>query len=378
MKIVLKEIKPIELEFGGPARFTDPKIGLKEAGPFDMRFGPAQLKEVKLAIVGTKEMNQKAAFWIERCKGFIPTAMKNFHQYPDFEGFETIFRSTLNTNAIWTYEISDELLKKALAFGDENRFDAVLDLYNEGIVRMSNIENNKPNIILCTIPDSVFEACHHIERKLSPKEKETYKKIASVNKYTNQLSLFDNNEEESEEDLLYRDFRRALKSKAIISKIPIQIGTNRLFIDMKDNQDAATRAWHSSVALYYKAGGIPWRLKNTLLDTCFVGITFHHIKTNQRSVVKSCLAQAFSSDGEGFALRGGDIPYNPKMGRIVHLSEQQSYGLGLKIVEEYAYRTGVSPQRIVLHKTSFFNEDEEYGFRAAFSSIPVVELINLL
>lgn len=379
MSVRLVEIEPTQLEFGGPGNFTDPKVGLKEAGPFDLRFGAAQLREVRVGIVGTATMNQDALKWIERCTGAISSGMKNIAQYPDYDGFSTIFRSTMSTNALWNYALNEEHLTQALSFkNDTERFEAVLQLYSEGIKRIADIENNRPNIVICTIPDSVLGACHHVERKLSENEKKAFKKYVNLNRVTNQLSLFDQVIEETEEDLLYRDFRRALKAKAILARLPIQIGTNRLFVDGTDNQDAATRAWHFSVAVYYKAGGIPWRLKTETTDTCFVGITFHHVNTNQKSVIKSCLAQAFSSDGEGFALRGGDIPYQPGKNNHVHLSEQQSFELGLKVIEEYQYRTGISPKRIVLHKTSFFNSTEESGFRRAFSSTPVVELVNLL
>src|SRR5262249_54564714 len=41
-----------------------------------------------------------------------------------------------------------------------------------------------------------------------------------------------------------------------------------------DLQDDATLAWNFFTAMYYKAGGIPWRLvrDSSALDTCFVGI----------------------------------------------------------------------------------------------------------
>ena len=85
--------------------------------------------------------------------------------------------------------------------------------------------------------------------------------------------------EETEEDLLNRDFRRALKARTMKFKIPIQIGTSNLFEDQDTNQDAATRAWNMSVGLYYKGGGIPWRFKTDGPETCFVGISFHHLRT---------------------------------------------------------------------------------------------------
>lgn len=375
MDIQLIEIKPTELEFGGTAVFPDPKNGLTQAGPFDMRFGPAQLKDVRVGLVGIRSMIIKAVAWIERCQGMIPTTMKNVQQYPDFMGFEPTFRATLSTNSHWNHTISDEDLERALEIKDDTtRFETVLDLYVQAINKLMTLEISRPNVIICCLPESVIEACHHVEKKVSKEQKVNLKKMASSSR---QLSLFDEPIEDTEEDLLYRDFRRALKAKAILANVPIQIGRDRLFIDLPDNQDAATRAWHSSVALYYKAGGIPWRLRTDELETCFVGITFHHLKTNIRQVVKSCIAQGFSSDGEGFALRGGDVPYNPRFNKTVHLSQQQAYELGSLIIEEYAFRTGVPPQRIVLHKTSIFNEEEEKGFRSAFSSIPIVELINL-
>ena len=50
--------------------------------------------------------------------------------------------------------------------------------------------------------------------------------------------------------------------------------------------DPATRAWNFSVDLYYKAGGVPWRLPPTGPDTCFVGVSFHHFRTTKRAVAR--------------------------------------------------------------------------------------------
>jgi antirestriction protein ArdC len=47
-----------------------------------------------------------------------------------------------------------------------------------------------------------------------------------------------------------------------------------------------------------------WRARPRTEETCFVGVSFHHLRTTRRHIVYSSVAQAFSSDGEGFALRG--------------------------------------------------------------------------
>ena len=41
-------------------------------------------------------------------------------------------------------------------------------------------------------------------------------------------------------------------------------------------QDKATTAWNFHTALYYKAGGVPWRLarQSARLTTCYVGVSF--------------------------------------------------------------------------------------------------------
>jgi hypothetical protein len=133
-----------------------------------------------------------------------------------------------------------------------------------------------------------------------------------------------------------------------------------------------------SVALYYKSGGIPWRLKAEGPETCFVGVSFHHLRTTKRHLVHSSIAQAFSTEGDGFAIRGDSVPWNPEQGRNVHLTDEQSARLIRRVLEQYRERTGGDPLRVVLHKTSKFNDAEMAGFRSALRHIPVAEMVNLL
>ena len=55
------------------------------------------------------------------------------------------------------------------------------------------------------------------------------------------------------------------------------------------------------------------------------------------------------------------MPIEPGQGRNVHLSEQQAFKLARKLLAEYELRTGGSPLRVVLHKTSFFDAAEQAG-----------------
>lgn len=373
------EIHDPNLEFGGVGDFIDPKEGLKHGGPFDLRFGTARKENINLGFIGDEQSVEKAMVWLNRCQKVIPSQMPNLVQYPFFLGFKQTFRTDLKFNAKWNHIIDNKTIVDILSQKPVTvAFKNALDVYAEGMEKLSNLDGPKPDVIICCLSESIVDTCWSVTNE-KVKRVDT-KKIKSL---SNQLSLFSDTEstivvDEQPEDILTRDFRRALKAKAMKFGIPIQIGTDRLFVDGNKNQDASIRAWNSCIALYYKAGGIPWRIRRQTVDTCYVGISFHHLyTTHNRHLVRSCIAQAFSSDGEGFAIRGVNVPWTEEQGRNVHLTETQAYRLGERILEEYVYRTGSTPLRIVLHKSTQFNEQEKTGLYAALNNVPLVELVNL-
>src|SRR5215211_4117487 len=137
----------------------------------------------------------------------------------------------------------------------------------------------------CCIPKEVIDRCRTVQIRLGKSERAELKR-RERERLTGQASLFDlrgnpwtleTAADPAEEDLLRRDFRRALKAVAMRTSIPIQLVTPNLWDEGRRNQDPATRAWNLSVALFYKAGGIPWRVATAHDDTCFVGISFHHL-----------------------------------------------------------------------------------------------------
>lgn len=370
----LQEIPNPELEFGGPIETADPKIGLANAGPFDLRFGSARKNKINIGFVGDLESISKGMAWVQRIKSTIPSSMSNKIQYPTFNGFKNIFHSEININEKWNIELPDHLYKDALSQSKVKCFSDLLELYSSGFDNLSRLDSFKPDVILCCISTVVIDKCWSIQnKKINNKISKLVMRIPS------QLAFeFDDIEEETQEDILNRDFRRALKARAMKFGIPIQIGTDKLFIDQERNQDPSIRAWNFAIALYYKAGGIPWRLRKKEIESCFVGISFHHLfTTNNNHLVRSCIAQAFSSDGEGFAIRGLNLEYDAKQGMDVHLTNEQAFQLGEKIQQEYLYRTGSTPLRIVIHKSSKFTAEEIQGFQQSLHNIPIVELVHL-
>jgi hypothetical protein len=382
IELSILELAPPKLQFGGASTNSDPKAGLISAGPFDLRFGSARKDHVHVGIVGPADQLDAARRWLERCTGEIPVFGEPSSLRKPFPGFRDTFHKTLvcpETSSIAFSMEGREELAKALEGDAYSAFQRVVDMYSDAHARLASRDLNRPDIVLMCIPDAVLTKVSSVERKASEAERRRAKELQRM-RASSQLDLFDMLDEvdETPEDFLKRDLRLALKARALRHRLPVQLVTEALLSDGARNQDPATRAWNFSVGLYYKAGGVPWRLPQSGPDTCFVGVSFHHFRTSQRAIMRSSLAQAFSSDGEGFAIRGAGVPIEPDQGRNIHLTEQQSFNLAKDVLAEYELRTGGSPLRVVLHKTSFFDEAEQAGFSAALKETPIVSMVTLV
>lgn len=382
IELSIVELNPPRLQFGGASTHSDPKAGLLAAGPFDLRFGSARKEFIHVGIVGPADQIVAASRWLERCSREIPVLGEPSLLKRPFPGFTEAFHKKFvapDPSLIALTSPNHDELAHALEGDAYPAFQRVVDLYADAHARLASRELNRPDIVLMCIPDNVFDKVSSVERKATASERRDAKRIRRA-RASNQLDLFDmlDEVEQTPEDFLKRDLRLALKARALRNRLPIQLVTEALLSDTVRNQDPATRAWNFSVGLYYKAGGVPWRLPPTGPDTCFVGISFHHFRTTQRAIVRSSLAQAFSSDGEGFAIRGEGVPVEPDQRRNVHLSEQQAFNLAQSVLSEYELRTGGAPMRVVLHKTSYFDPAEQAGFAAALKETPIVSMVTMV
>ena len=132
-------------------------------------------------------------------------------------------------------------------------------------------------------------------------------------------------------------------------------------------QDAATRAWNIHSALYYKADGIPWRLRreSTELTVCYVGISFY--RSLDKTKLQTSVAQVFNERGEGVVVRGGPAIIS-KEDRQAHLEEAEANSLVRNALTRYREVHKNLPARVVLHKSSRFNQAEIDGFQTALKA----------
>ena len=132
-------------------------------------------------------------------------------------------------------------------------------------------------------------------------------------------------------------------------------------------QDEATRAWNFHTALYYKAGGTPWRLVRdpAALTTCYVGVSFY--RSRDKATVSTSIAQVFNERGEGIIVRGAPAAIS-KEDRQTHLSEADARQLLVDALGRYRLEHKTLPARVALYKTSPYDDAERSGLRAPSSN----------
>jgi len=317
-----------------------------------------------------------ALAWFDRSRGPIQSIdTSNPHVAVPYNGFKEIFRSELISDPSQTVKIPNDAIDRAIGKQPYESFVEALRLYGNAILEAKR--DYRPDVIVCAVPKKLADRVWHVDLPFSSAAKEAARRVEKSTA-AGQIELpLDWEPEESPEDLLSRDFRRALKATAMRLEIPIQIVTMNALVDSTSNEPPAIRAWNLGTGLYYKAGGIPWRIPIRGPETCFVGVTFHHLRTTKREIVFSSLAQAYSSNGEGFTLKGSTMEPSGNSRRIPNMTREQAQHLGSSVLREYIKRNGVAPKRMVLHKSSRFSEDEQRGFSTAMKDVPIVRMVTI-
>lgn len=367
--VIVNQLDEPSLEFGSG---TDERVkeGLTAFGPYSLRLGPRHPQQVRVGLVGPADPVSKARAFLNRMQESIPTLGDMQLQRPPFPGFESTFQSQLLLDESWSHTIPDDALARALELHPAKAFRELLALWTAGLEQLRVHSDPPPDLILCAIPNEVLKHCHRVRFADAPV------------KPTEQLGLFDEQADTIEavtgpEALLERDFRRALKASAMRIAAPIQIVTPNLFGPIPGrHDDPASRAWNLGIALFYKAGGAPWRVATPALDTLYIGISFHHRWHRGGHTVYAGLAQAFYPGSEGFALRGGEAEKAPQELRL-RLSEDESARLISDVLNHYRLRTSRDPRRVVVHKTTAFDEGERRGALRALDNVPEVEFVAL-
>jgi hypothetical protein len=272
-----------DLEFGRSALGPDPKRVLKTAGPFDRQEAP---EIIRLGLVGPAAEIEAAKRWLPRLNGMLLSTEGNSRRFRDYPGALRAFSARLDVDARFVRPLDEERFQFALARRSEkDRFDALLEIYQGRIASLFG--DKRPDSILVCLPEEL--ATFRIANPaLTDGERRALERLQAEEE-SSQLSLFSATPEEEllaaelrpqAEELLFRSFYRALKAHAMSDSnpVPIQVLRRHTYIESEAKQSEGTRAWNLGSALYYKSGRIPWRPNGLSSETCFVGISFHHLR----------------------------------------------------------------------------------------------------
>jgi hypothetical protein len=357
--IKIKCLPEPELQFSNGRRDFDPRRALSSGGPADHR----GLRTIRVGLVGLAEEVAAARGWIAAMDGFKPARERNARRFRDWPGAEKALGAKFEVDQSFVRTIDksqfDRLFREPISGED---FDALVELFEGPISSMFG--DVRPDCIVVCIPDALGDL--RVQNpELSAKERRVLE-ILKREEENAQGDLFAPSEEElaeaealrtTAEDLLFRTFYRALKAKVhkYENAVPIQV-LRRETIDRAEDSghSQATRAWNFTTALYYKAGGLPWRPADLPEGVCFIGVSFHHLKKRGRHLVYASVAQAFSSDHEPFCLKGAHIDHEQRRDRQPYLNKSQAFAMMRDILHGYEKRTGVKPKRVVVHKTSMY------------------------
>jgi hypothetical protein len=369
-----------ELIFGGGARGVEPRRLMARAGAADI--GVRQ--EIRIGLVGTSAEIQLARAWLPRLNRLAIARERNGRRYRDWPGASKTFGVSFSVEDRFVRPVDQERLAFALERGAPvERFEDSLELFDARI--QSLFGDVRPDCILVCLPDELADL-RISNPRLSARERELLERLQKEEEQ-DQLSLFQPSPEElraaedlriQAEDLLFRTFYRALKARIMTHQNPVPVQIVRrdtLIRPDNEGQSFATRAWNLATSLFYKSGHEPWRPGTLPENTCFVGISFHHLKRREGDVVYASLAQAFSNDIEPFALKGSMIPHDQRRERQPYLTEEQSEALMKDVLARYQDVAGILPSRLVVHKTSMYQPEEERGFRSAGTVVPACDLM---
>jgi hypothetical protein len=353
-------IEEPELEFGAAGRHVDMRFGIMTYGPLDTA-APLAPKQIKVGLIGTAESVDGVRAWLDSCRNPIPGKPNRDdpskpHRQPNlfapFPGFrhDTAFHSSLTLPDDLCRTLPNLSIASITAPRHRNaRIARAVAIFMDEIGYLA--QNTAADVVICAVPLAVLQA-------IGPEE------------------LPDEPEEESDDNTGQVDFHDMLKATAMQQyRKVIQIILPSTYDTTKQRQqsrirlareiqDQATIAWNIHTALYYKAGGVPWRLPrpSTELTVCYVGVSFYR-SLDQEALLTS-VAQVFNERGEGVVVRGGQASIS-KDDRQPHLPSSHAYELLRNALDRYYEVHKTYPARVVVHKSSRFDEDERQGCIAA-------------
>ena len=354
------------LEFRYGQGLADPRDGLTAFGPFDADI-PGRPANVSVAVVGTKAGADAYSSWAKALTRPILPEVKHEILWPPFPGFEAAFLCGWSPTPTRSHMLDAVALEKTLLEKDSHkRVGAVTDAYLEGI-RVIHKSGDPVDVVVCVVPEALWRVCRPLSRVRLGEGYEPSKTLQRQ-RAAGQGEMW---EDVSPDVYQYSvDFRRQIKARAMEFGLPIQIireSTLRLGPPLAGERHLTPlqdRAWNLAGALYYKAGGKPWRLTSAREGVCYIGIAYKKNDKGSDERSACCAAQMFLDTGDGIVFMGEYGPWYSPSRNQYHLDPAAARRLLEGALKTYGELDGRPLKEVFLHSRSGISDKEFEGFRS--------------
>jgi len=368
----IRYLEEPHIEVGEDIAVPEPKMGWTLLGPLG---GSSTKYEINIGLIGDSESLEKTRNLVERLNVTTYGKDKSF-LHVDFPGLDKL---RIKFNVKWIAEIDEDLLKqqieKTVSFSD--RIETVGRVIKEKIKTLMDREP-QPDILMLAYPKIIDYYCIEgaIGRKGVPRKTSLEKAIEKTREKNLTLDRWLGIQAPRK---IYKavDLRSVVKAACMDYNIPIQIlrphTTEPYDPENPKREDDATTFWNLVVAMFYKTNHLPWRVRGLLEDTCYIGVSFFRDREDPTNV-KTALAQFFALDSEGYVFKGKKALVDEN--NAPHVSKDEAKRIMQKAIDVYKEnKNNQLPQRVVVHKTSRYTDDEKDGFQEGAEEVNKVDLV---
>jgi hypothetical protein len=168
-----------------------------------------------------------------------------------------------------------------------------------------------------------------------------------------------------------------LKATTAARRLPVQLVREDKALSYPHR---ASVMWRIGLALYVKAGGIPWKLGDSDAETAYIGLSYAvRPPESDRPRFVTCCSQVFDAEGSGLEFVAYDAHEVEVQRENPFLSRTEMFRVMTRSMDLYRRRhAGRAPRRVMVHKTTEFKSDEIDGCMEALHLCEAVDLLQIV